>query len=180
MKILIVLLIPFFLYASSYNRLLIDYKEAKYKSACKRGIKLFRKGEKNEKILSLIGDSCARCDYINILGEIQKYQKKSKDARENASYFTTLVLQKRLIFQFMHDDLDLSNLKLPKTSHILSKVFINLSNKNFDVIAIKPKKVRIESSNGDEYTLYISPTGNRKIYIEEKKESGKVIVHRYK
>ncbi len=179
MRILLVLIVPFLLFASSYNKLLIEYKEAKYKSACLRGIKLFKRGEKNEKILSLVGDACARSDYINILGEIQKYQRNSKEARENASYFTTLVLQKRLIFQFMHDDLDLSSLKFPKTGHIISKVFINLSNENFEVIAIKPKKVRIESSDGDEYTLYISPTGNNKIYIEERKESGKIIVHRY-
>ena len=179
MRLLLILIVPFFLYSSSYNRLLIDYKEQKYKKACQRGITLIRAGEKNEEILSLVGDACARSDYINILGEIQKYQRETKNSRENASYFSILVLQKRLIIQFMHDDLDLTGLKLPKTDHILSKVFINLADKNFEVINIKPKKVRIDSGSS-EYTLYISPTGNKKIYIEEKNSKGKITIHRYR
>ena len=174
MKFVLSLLVPIVLFGASYDKLITYYKNQQYKKACVSGIKLFRAREKNEQIISLVGDSCARADYINILGEIQKYQKNTKKARENASYFTTILTQKRLIFQFMFDDLDLNGLKFPKTDHILSKVFINLSNNNFEIKLDKPKRVTIDV--GDvEYILSIS--GN-KIYIEEIKNRRKVM-HRY-
>ncbi len=153
------------LFSNQYSKLINYYKGKEYKKACKIGISLFRRGERENTLISLIGDSCAKADFINILGEIQKYQTETKASRENASYFATLILQKRLIFQFLFDNLDISNLKLPKTDHILSRVFINLANKNYIIISNNPKRVKIVDGKRV-YLLYCSYY-DKKIYIEE-------------
>lgn len=175
MRFLSLFLIPLLLMGKNYESLMNHYKDGEYKKSCIKGIKLLRRGEKNEQVLSLIGDACAKADYIDILGDIQKYQRKTTKARENASYFTTILAQKRLIFQFMFDNLELDNLKFPQTNHIISKVFTNLSRNNFTIKQNIPKRVLIKDGN-EKYLLY---THKNKIYIEETTNQT-MIKHRYR
>jgi len=150
------------------DNILSFYESGKHKKVCVDGLKLFNRGYKNEQFLSLIGDSCAKTDSIYALSQLQNSLIKTEQGRMNASYFATLVLQKKLIYQFFVDNLDLGYLVLPKTGHILSIVFDSIVTKKYKILSEKPKKI--------EFTRY-----SKKIivYIDDRIDTKKVIVKIY-
>lgn len=155
-----------------------DFKAQKYNKVCERGSKVYYGGYTNENFVSLVGISCAKVDRINILGMFQRSLVNTPAARENSSYFSTLILQKRLIYQFMIDDLDLSHLKLPSSSHTLSRVFELLANKNYKVLSTSPKLIEIHTQKR-KYILSVSDDTPKKVLIDEYKENGKLERHWY-
>ena len=124
--ILIGLFLHVTLFAYSHSDAIADYRAKNYKDVCLKSVVFYTNGEKDENILSLVGDACAKVDYINPLGYIVRGLISTPEFRENGSYFATLLLQKKLIYQFMNDQIDLKNLRLPRSDHILSIVFENL------------------------------------------------------
>jgi len=155
-----------------------DFKAKKYNKVCEKGSKLYYGGYTDENFVSLVGISCAKVDRINILGMLQRSLVNTAASRENASYFSTLILQKRLIYQFMIDDLDLSHLKLPTSSHLLSRVFEQLSNKNYTLLSSTPKLIEI-NANGRKFILSVSDDSPKKVLIDEYKADGDLERHWY-
>lgn len=155
-----------------------DFKAKKYNKVCEKGSKLYYGGYTNENFVSLVGISCAKVDRINILGMFQRSLVLSDASRENASYFSTLILQKRLIYQFMIDDLNLCDLKLPSSRHLLSRVFEQLSNANYKLLSPSPKLVEI-NANGRKYILSVSDDTPQKVLIDEYKADGSLERHWY-
>ena len=125
----IVLFLAFYstMHAYSYNDVLRDYEAKNYDKVCSQGNSFLIRNDKNENILIAIGDACARTDAINPLGVVVKNLVTTKENRESGSYFATLLLQKKLIYQFMNDDINLKELRLPRTEHVLSRVFEELA-----------------------------------------------------
>jgi len=144
------------------------YENAKYKKVCVDGLKFFNRGYKNEQFLSIVGDACAKTDSIYALSQLQNSLIKTEQGRINASYFATLVLQKKLIYQFFVDDLDLGYLVLPQTRHILSRLFNRIVTKKYKILSENPKKI--------EFTM-----DNKKViaYSDSKKDIKKVVVKIY-
>ncbi|MDF1882094.1 hypothetical protein JHD50_12425 [Sulfurimonas sp. MAG313] len=145
---------------------------------CDKGSYVYYAGYKDENFVSLIGIACAKVDRINILGMFQRSLVKSEASRENSSYFSTLILQKRLIYQFMIDNLNLSHLKLPSSRHLLSRVFDALSDSQYKVISTSPKLVEI-NTNGRKYILSVSDDEPKKVLVDEYKADGKLERHWY-
>jgi len=158
------------MYAYSHNEVLKDYEVKNYEKVCLQGGALLFNNEKNENILVAIGDACAKVDAINPLGNVVKNLVSTEEYRESGSYFATLVLQKKLIYQFMHDGINLKELKLPRTDHVLSKVFESLSQGHYEIV---DKKVQIMTPEVD-YLLYLVGEEPKKVYIDEYK-NGKLI-----
>ena len=157
--------LSFYTIAFSYTKSEIvgDYKAENYKKVCIYGTVA---NSKDEAVLSLIANACLKIDSINPLGTIIKKLVSTPKYRENASYFATIVLQKKLIYQFMNDGIDLSNLRLPRTSYLLSVVFENLAKKNYKIIDKKTNKIKIVLKN-ETYILWRSNSKPTKIYIDE-------------
>ena len=174
-KIIFVLL-SFYTIAFSYtkNEIISDYKTENYKKVCIYGTVA---NSKDEDILSLIASACLKIDSINPLGTIIKKLVSTQKDRENASYFATIVLQKKLIYQFMNDGIDLSSLRLPRTSYLLSVIFENLVKKNYKIIDKKTNKIKIVLKN-KVYILWRSDSKPVKIYIDEYKD-GFLLKHRW-
>jgi len=141
-------------------------------------MKLYYGGYKDENFVSLVGVSCAKIDSINILGMLQRSLVSSEPSRENASYFSTLILQKRLIYQFMIDDLDISELKLPTSSHLLSRVFEKLSKNDYQTLSKEPKLIEIDD-NGRKIILSVSDDDPIKIMVDEYTAAGELQNHWY-
>lgn len=158
------------MYAYSYNDVLRDYDAKKFEKVCNDGAVFYMNNEKNENILTAIGDACSQIDAINPLGYIVKNLVTTKEHRESGSYFATLILQKKLIYQFMHDEINLKELRLPRTNHVLSVVFENLAKGNYEIIE---KRVHISTSQMD-YLLWLSNDEPKKVYIDENK-NGKLM-----
>lgn len=155
-----------------------DFKAKKYNKVCSKGIKVYYGGYTDENFISLVGISCAKVDRINILGMLQRSLVNTKSSRENASYFSTLVLQKRLIYQFMIDDLALNGLKLPASNHLLSRVFDQLNMGHYKLVSEQPKLVELDA-NGRRIILSVSDDEPKKVLIDEYKSTGELERHWY-
>ncbi len=155
-----------------------DFKAGKYNRVCEKGSRLFYAGYTDENFVSLVGISCAKVDRINILGMLQRSLVNSTSSRENASYFSSLILQKRLIYQFMIDDIDLSELKLPSSRHLLSRIFEKLSSNEYQVLSKHPKLIEIED-RGQKIIISVSDDEPIKVLVDEYTAKGELKRHWY-
>ncbi len=155
-----------------------DFKAKRYDQVCGKGMRAYYSGYTEENFVSLVGVSCAKVDRINLLGMLQRSLVTTKEARENSSYFSTLILQKRLIYQFMIDDLTLEHLKLPSSNHLLSRVFTQLSLKNYKLLSSSPKLVELDD-NGRRIILSVSDDDPVKVMIDEYEANGEMKRHWY-
>jgi hypothetical protein len=162
-------------YGYSYTELLRDYEAKNYEKVCSNGSVFLIKNDKNENILIAIGDACAKIDAINPLGNVVKNLISTPENRESGSYFATLVLQKKLIYQFMHDGINLKELRLPRTEHVLSRVFEELAKGNYTT---KENKVEVVTPAMD-YLLWLSNDEPKKVYIDELKNGQLILRHWY-
>lgn len=151
------------------------YKKEDSALACRIGREIYRSGLQDEKILIAIGKSCAEDDYINFIGVLQQRLGKSTESRRAAVYFSTLILQKRLISQYMFEDIDFSAYTLPRTEHILSLTFDAIKNKSYTIVSQSPKHLRI----GDEDN-YLDLYADKKIHIDVYRDRKKIQEHRYR
>lgn len=155
-----------------------DFKAEKYNKVCEKGSALYYGGYTDENFVSLVGVSCAKVDRINVLGMFQRSLVSTKSSRENASYFSTLILQKRLIYQFMIDGLALNNLKLPTSNHLLSRVFEQLNAGQYKTLSESPKLVEI-TEHGRRIILSVSDDEPKRVLIDEYTTTGELERHWY-
>lgn len=151
------------------------YKNKDVQRACHFGRKLFHAGTKDEKILIATGQVCAEADYIDFLGVLQQRLHSSRPSREAAVYFSSLILQKRLISQFMFEDAYVSAYVLPRSDHLLSRVFEAIKKEEFILISLSPKRIQIGSED-DFLDIYT----DKMIHIDRYKEQQKIQTHRYR
>lgn len=120
---LILLSLTLSLYATTVSQMLQLYQKGDYNLACDLGAKHLTHFESNEAHLSLYAFSCLKADRIDRLNTPIILLNQTPEARANASYFSMLVMQKKLLMQSLHDNTPLKSLNFPTSSHVLSKVF---------------------------------------------------------
>ncbi|WP_345979266.1 hypothetical protein [Sulfurimonas sp. HSL3-2] len=152
--------------AKTTEEFIQDFKNKKYDAVCQDGLQYYYGGRQDEMFVTLVGISCANVDNINPLGTMQAKLVSTKEARETSSYFASLLLAKRLIYQFMIDDISLQNLQLPKSNHILSFVFEHLGSGNFVYLNKKPKMIKIDDE-GKSVLISISDDEVKRVLIDE-------------
>jgi len=166
--------------AKSIEVLIEAFQDKNFKLVCQDGMKKYHKGNRDEDFLGMVGVACAEIDYINPLGILQKSLKATKAGRNNASYFSTLILQKKLLYQFMVDGIDIGYLRLPDTGHILSRIFKSLVLEKYETISkSNPKKLKISDSEG-EIVIYTSNDRVTKVIVDVMKNGRKVATHWYR
>ncbi|MGD9969282.1 MAG: hypothetical protein AB7S65_02395 [Sulfuricurvum sp.] len=150
-----------FSYADAGNRLFHLYQEGAYQQSCEYGIKSLQYNVRNENFVSLVGFSCLKADRFDLLSEVLPFLNNSSEARANNAYFSLLLLQKNLLMQALYDHKPISFLKLPKSSHLLSKVF----NLYIESPAINPmtKFYQDPDDPHSSFKLYPIETNNRKL-----------------
>jgi len=121
--VIFILLTNFYAKGISVNQLIKYYQTGDYKKVCTYGIKIFNKLKQDEDLVSMYGISCLKSDYIDRLTVPSVILKKSKSGRKNAIYFLTILLQKKILVNSLFDNFQISNIKLPDTNYILSKIF---------------------------------------------------------
>lgn len=151
--------------AKSTQAFLEDFKKANYAEVCTNGLRHYYGGRKTEMFVAMVGTACAYEDNINPLGLLQRNLVNSPDARETASYFATLVLQKRLLYQFMLDDVNLAHLTLPYSNHILSLVITHIADNSYKVLSTSPKMIKI-SDGANTISVSISDDQPRKVLVD--------------
>lgn len=111
------------LHADISNQMFELYQKGAYAQACSLGVNNIKYIQQNEAYTSLYAFSCLNADQINRLCTPIKTLNQSSEARGNASYFSLLIMQKKLLIQALYDGYPLKQLKLPASSHLISRVF---------------------------------------------------------
>ena len=164
--------------ANSYTDFKKYLKNEDYMKACIAGKKIFLKNERDEKLLSAVGKACLKADYIYVSTIVQSRLRSTKNARINAVIFASTLLQKRLIYQFMYDNTDISTLGLPISDHPLSYTFVAIRDKSYTLVSASPKIIRFKKDDKT-YKVYIDFQEKGRIIIEETGKDNKTITHRY-
>lgn len=142
------------------------YQKGDYSASCDLGLLHFKQFQSNEAHLSLYAFSCLKADQIDRLNTPLMLLNNTKEARANASYFSMLVMQKKLLMQSLYDNTSLKSLKFPTSSHLLSKIFAFYLNDPQSSTTIKeyidPSNPRIS------YKLYTTAlNGHHTLAIDE-------------
>ena len=166
------------IYADNYSEFSKHLKKQEYVKACISGKNIFSNNERDEKTLSLIGQVCLKADYIDTAATLQSRLRGTKEARVNAVIFSSIVLQKRLIYQFMYDNTDISSLALPISEHPLSHTFIAIRDKKFKLLRSSPKMIEFDVYQ-EHYLVYIDKVDRGRVVIEITDVNNKKTVHRY-
>lgn len=119
---LTILLLTSSLFASK-NDIFRLYENKNYLQACKEGKSYLANSRNDESFVNLYAFSCLNADWIDSLAVPITMLKYSKESRNNASYFSIILMQKKLLYSALIDDYKIEQLNLPTTKHVLSKVF---------------------------------------------------------
>jgi hypothetical protein len=122
-KIFLYLLFSLSVFASNLSDIYKFYEKQEYDKGCDYGEKYYTKNIDNENYLTFYGLSCLETNSISRLAQPMVKLGGSRELRETASYFATILLQKQLMKQFLIDGKELGNLRLPKTDFVLSRIF---------------------------------------------------------
>lgn len=174
--VLLFILLHVSINAQSLQQLVSDFKLKKYYAVCQDGLREYRAGSQDEKVLAITGTACSYIDVINVLGSLQAKMNSTAEGRATSAYFSALLLEKKLIAHFMLDGISLANLSLPKSPHILSFVFEHLGSGKFKYISQNPKVIKIEDADKS-VLVSLSNFQPQKVVIEE--FSGSVLVKRH-
>lgn len=148
------------------NEMIRLYQNGSYLESCALGLKNFKLIQANEAYTSLYAFACLNADKIDRLNTPLKTLNQSAEARTNASYFALLVLQKKLLIQALYDNYPLKTLKLPTSSHLLSKVFDLYSKNKQDSNSLKEYQDPMYPRQS--YKLYtIQSSGMKTFAIDE-------------
>lgn len=111
------------LYADVPTQMVHLYQKGAYYDVCSLGNLNFKKLQSTEKFVSLYAFACLNADQIDRLSLPVTALNETSEARANASYFSLIVLQKKLLIQALYDNYTMKSLKLPTSSHLLSRIF---------------------------------------------------------
>jgi hypothetical protein len=124
MRLFIILLFLTNSYAGDVKQEMFGlYQNNKFEKVCTMGFDNFGKYKRDEEFVSLYAFACLNSDYIDRLAVPTAVLKFSKEARANSAYFSVILMQKKLLYHSLVDGFELSELKLPTTDYVLSKVF---------------------------------------------------------
>ena len=164
--IVFILMTTSFLFSSNLTKLYKMYESQEYVKACDYAVKYYYKkaNKNNEKYVTLYGLSCLETDKLYRIATPMIQLKNSASARANASYFSTILLQKQLLKQAVIDGKNIDDLHLPTTNFILSKIFHLFVNKEY---VLKDNIYRFDDKENKEktYRLYTDKSEKNKTYM---------------
>jgi hypothetical protein len=154
-KIIFIFLFTFLFSNDSLN---IAFKKGYYSKICmNRWIYINKYVNKREDLLSLVAYACLKKKYLTPALDLAKVLKVTTIGRKNATYITTLFLMKKLILEFILDNIDIKNIKLPIIKDdLLGVVFYNIQKNNF----VKKNNRIIIQNNEKKLIVYINKNYN--------------------
>ena len=164
-SLLIILLFFVYIKADVTYDFLNHLKKENYEKACQVGKNIVSSPKADEKLISLVAQSCLKCDYIYALSAAQYRLRESKDGRADAVAFSSIILQKKLIYQFMYDDTNISTMFLPVIEHPLSHTFVAIRDGNFSVVSKNPKIITFKKDD-KHYRVFIDKADKGRVIIE--------------
>jgi hypothetical protein len=180
-RLLIFILLPLtFAFAEDPAKALLNlYQKGAYKEACQYGLRYFNRYKKNNDYVMLYAFSCLKADYIDRLAVPLTALRYTPEERNNATYFATILLQKKLLYHSILDHTDISGIRLPVTDFVLSIVFDLYTKKAYKKVDGVYHFVNPTDPHKT-YTLYSKPSGRAQVVvIDEYVDNQLVQSHQY-
>ncbi len=165
---------PALLFGGQTKSVVMLYKKGEYGQVCRKGMRLYYNGSKEPHFAAMVGMACARTDAINPLGVLQRNLVSTPPLRRSATYFSTLVLAKRLLYQHFVDNTPIEQFVLPKYGHILSVVYDHV--RRGDFVSMGKGMVRIDD-RGRRIFVSVSDDEPPRLLVDE--YDGMTLRHRH-
>ncbi len=142
------------------------YQAGEYAKACNEGIRHLETHKKDEKYILLYAFSCLQADKIDRLALPIIMLKRSKEARQNAAYFSVILMQKNLLKNALENHQSLYGLNVPTTDHVLSRVF-DLYSRLKTVGTTTPLVLKDPEKRGKSYKIYLKKRSSYPLLVIE-------------
>lgn len=122
-QLLLLFVFAISLLSATRESILQDYQDKNYAQACIEGSTIVKSFRGDEVFINAVAHSCIRSDIIDLLPTPIVLLKMTESARQNASYYATILFQKKLLYHALIDNVDISGIRVPKVDYVLSTVF---------------------------------------------------------
>ncbi|MGE4294689.1 MAG: hypothetical protein AB7E49_03190 [Campylobacterales bacterium] len=160
--------------ANTPDRVISLYHQGDFRTACLEGARILRDSRDDETFVNAYGIACLKSDFIDLAVPAVMYLRSTPGARQNANYILTVVLQKKMLYHALADNVDIRNAYLPDTPHVLSKVYNTFAKGNFTETSqgvyemrINDRRVTLDSlHDGGHFKIRIRQYDNGRIIDE--------------
>ena len=137
-----------------------------YNRICQESVRNLFIEQQNESLANTYAKACLKMDKINelIIPMVMLY--KNKDQRENASLYSTILFQKKMLYLALCDGVDISYIRTPKINYILSEIFDKFVEKTY-------------TKKGDAYVFTLDDGEKAELFIKEEEGVKKMVVAIY-
>lgn len=137
-----------------------------YNRICQEGVRNLFIEEQNDALANMYAKACLKMDKVNELVVPTVMLYKTKEARENASLYSTIIFQKKMLYLALCDGVDISYIRTPKINYILSEIFDKFTEKAY-------------VKKSDTYVFTLESGERAELFIKEEEEVKKMVVALY-
>ena len=137
-----------------------------YNRICQESVRNLFIEEQNDALANVYAKACLKMDKVNELVVPTVMLYKTKEARENASLYSTIIFQKKMLYLALCDGVDISYIRTPKINYILSEIFDKFTEKAY-------------VKKSDTYVFTLESGVRAELFIKEEEEVKKMVVALY-
>lgn len=137
-----------------------------YNRICQENVRNLFIEEQNDALANMYAKACLKMDKVNELVVPTVMLYKTKEARENASLYSTIIFQKKMLYLALCDGVDISYIRTPKINYILSEIFDKFTEKAY-------------VKKSDTYVFTLESGERAELFIKEEEEVKKMVVALY-
>lgn len=137
-----------------------------YNRICQESVRNLFIEEQNDALANMYAKACLKMDKVNELVVPTVMLYKTKEARENASLYSTIIFQKKMLYLALCDGVDISYIRTPKINYILSEIFDKFTEKAY-------------VKKSDTYVFTLESGERAELFIKEEEEIKKMVVALY-
>ncbi|MCI6988646.1 MAG: hypothetical protein MR902_03625 [Campylobacter sp.] len=122
--------------------------------------------EQNDSVANMYAFSCLKLDKINelVIPIVMLY--KDRASRENASIYSTILFQKKMLYYALVDGADISYIRTPKVEYILSYIFDKFVTKDYD-------------KKDDKYLFDLGENNRCEVYVKDDNSTKQMVFDIY-
>lgn len=137
-----------------------------YNRICQESVRNLFIEEQSEVLANMYAKACLKMDKVNELVVPTVMLYKTKEARENASLYSTIIFQKKMLYLALCDGVDISYIRTPKINYILSEIFDKFTERAY-------------VKKSDTYVFTLENGERAELFIKEEEEVKKMVIAIY-
>lgn len=137
-----------------------------YNRICQESVRNLFIEEQSGALANMYAKACLKMDKVNELVVPTVMLYKTKEARENASLYSTIIFQKKMLYLALCDGVDISYIRTPKINYILSEIFDKFTERAY-------------VKKSDTYVFTLENGERAELFIKEEEEVKKMVIAIY-